>query len=668
MEKIKRTFFSKKHLKRDVGITIVAFLASITAVNAGNLESSGAPVATGYTLSDIYNRLTTNVAATEGGHSFSPSADPVSSFYTLSQIYGAIPTIDPTRVKLGTNYLGIAGTLVPSGGNTQPADVLSGKTFFGSGQSDWTLQTGTMTDVGQQAITPGTTNQTIAEGYHDGTGYSLGDPDLVSANIKGGVNVFGVVGGFSSQEKTATTEGEEVAPDSGNWLSKVTVAISNLISGNVKKSATVGGVVGTYSGYPGTGWEPNESGNGSVVLDQTNCENAANWKWFEDANGDGDTGDPEDGECIRTATANADSWNGAEQMTPNNLGTSAAPIAASGGSADSITVSGASWTADAYKNHIVKIKGGTAVNCWGLVKTNTADTITVYGSWLSTAYASSCGTPNGTSTFMVSDDWGQYDNSWIGDYSCAGDFPGGTVVHGSYPSSGVIALAVADCYDGRRDLLPDETDRSVISGTATAAGATSITDSSQSLGQNVWIGQKVLVTGGTGSGSYGFIESNSATQITVTDWLGGDNPGVGSDFKIIYIVPHSSYTPDAQVDGDSDDAKANNGPLMTEQLNNWQGTKLPSSSDFFGFCGYRNGGSDYENTAGSNSANKSYGNYGGQIGRTDEFMDLADNGSWEWLSEQHNSNNARIAGGNACSNITSNVVYSGYRFRSVFRP
>lgn len=979
MEKIKQILFSKKHLKRDVGITILSFLVSITAVSAGNLDSPGSPGSTMYTLNDIYQRLMTNQTASEGDHEFKPTGEPTSSFHTLKEIYEAIPTIDPTKIKIGTSYLGVSGTLAPNDGTATAADLFIGKTAnmtndwnvdtgtlnlacatddfnavdnrvaneydgSGNGSNRWCMTdsgtalateiltgkkawvdgaeingimpnigqqtvvpgpanqaitlgyhdgtgyvegdadlisdniksgvnifgingnsnvvstesgdalvenilsgkkawvdgseltgamaniggqsitpsaseqvitqgyhdgsgrvagdadlisdnirsgitifgidgnsnvvntssgtagagdilsgkigwiagqevtgsmpnigglmitpgtdeqtitlgyhdgtgrvagdsdlisdnvksgvtifgvsgnsnvvntqtgdaiaseivsgkkawidgieiTGSMTSVGAQIITPGTSNQSITQGYHDGTGYVTGDSDLTAANIKGGVNIFGVAGGFVSQEKTATTEGEEVTPDSGKWLSRVVVAITNLLPGNIKKGVTVGGVEGALAqGYPGTGWEPNESGDGSTALNQTNCENAANWKWFEDANGDGDTSDPEDGECIRTATVNSDSWNGAEQITPNNLGTVASPIAASGGTANSITVSGASWTADAYKNHIVKIKGGTANNCWGRVKTNTNNTITVYGSWLSTAYASSCGTPDGTSTFIVSDDWGQYDNSWIGDYSCSGDFPNGTVVHGSYPTSGTIALAVTDCYDGKRDLLPNEIDRAVINGTATSADATSITDSSQSLDPNVWIGQKVLVTGGTGSGSYGFIESNTATAITVTDWLGGDDPGVGSAFKIIYIVPHAGYVPDALTDGDADDAKANNGPLMAEQLNNWKGTRLPSSSDFFGFCGYRNGGSDYENTTGANSANKSYGNYGGQVGRTDEFMDLANSGSWEWLSEQHHYYTARIAGVYACSYFNTVSVHGGGRFRSVFRP
>lgn len=811
MQKIKTMIFAKKNLKRDLFLISLSLFCAVSAVKAGNLSSPGSPGATGYNLGDIYQRLTTNATVLEGSHDFAPANDPGSSFYTLTQLYDAIPTILPETVKLGTNYLGVAGSLTPDGGTASgddlfisktanlnndwnldagtlrlacatdtfdgtdnkvtdnydgngdgnnrwcvtdsgdvtSAEIISGKKAWvdgveitgnmnsvgaqiitpgtsnqtitagyhngsglvegdadlsadniksgvsifgvegsslvvdtGSGDAvaneilagkiawvDGNAITGTLLDIGQQIITPSAVSQAITQGYHDGTGVVNGDGDLVAGNIKGGVNIFGVDGGFISQEKTGTAQGEEVTPDSGKWLSKVTLAIANLVSGNIKRGVSVGGVDGTLdSGYPGTGWVPEESGDASEALNETNCSSAANWAWFEDGNGDGDTSDPEDGICIRTATTGSSSWNGAAQVTPSNLGTTASPITATGGTANSITASSASWTADAYKNHIVKVRAGTANNCWGKVKSNTNNTITVYGSWLTTGYASNCGTPDATSGFVVYDDLGQYDNSFIGDYSCTGDYPDGAVSLGNYPASGTPALATADCYDGRRDLLPNEEDRAVISGTATSADATSITDTAQSLDINVWLGQKVLITGGTGAGSYGFIESNTATQIVVTDWLGGDDPSTGSEFKIIYIVPHGAYVPDAQTDGDNDDQKANNGPLMAEQLAAWRGTRLPSASDFFGFCGYKDGGSNYENTTGANTANKSYGNYGGQNGRTDEFMDLANSGSWEWLSEQHYNTTARIAGNHACSYFTSINVNNGYRFRAVFRP
>lgn len=75
-------------------------------------------------------------------------------------------------------------------GNAQPSDVLSGKTFT----NDSGEQTGTMPNIGAITITPSTADQTIPAGYHNGNGVVKGDPDLIPANIKQGVNIFGVVG------------------------------------------------------------------------------------------------------------------------------------------------------------------------------------------------------------------------------------------------------------------------------------------------------------------------------------------------------------------------------------------------------------------------------------------------------------------------------------------
>lgn len=87
----------------------------------------------------------------------------------------------------GTNFIlqGEGG-----GGNAQPGDVLSGKTFT----NDYGEQVGTMPNRGAMIITPGTSNITIPAGYHNGSGYVKGDPNLVPENIKQGVSIFGVSG------------------------------------------------------------------------------------------------------------------------------------------------------------------------------------------------------------------------------------------------------------------------------------------------------------------------------------------------------------------------------------------------------------------------------------------------------------------------------------------
>jgi hypothetical protein len=97
----------------------------------------------------------------------------------------------------GTNFIlqGEGGS-----GNAQPSDVLSGKTFT----NDSGEQTGTMPNRGAMIITPTTFDQAIPAGYHNGGGIVKGDPDLIPANIKQGVNIFGVIGTLVEGKKWAS--------------------------------------------------------------------------------------------------------------------------------------------------------------------------------------------------------------------------------------------------------------------------------------------------------------------------------------------------------------------------------------------------------------------------------------------------------------------------------
>ena len=74
---------------------------------------------------------------------------------------------------------------------TSGGQMLSGVTAYSQG----TKYTGTITSKSAQTYTPGTTDQTIAAGqYLSGAQTISGDADLVSGNIKDGVNIFGVTG------------------------------------------------------------------------------------------------------------------------------------------------------------------------------------------------------------------------------------------------------------------------------------------------------------------------------------------------------------------------------------------------------------------------------------------------------------------------------------------
>lgn len=114
------------------------------------------------------------------------------------------------------------------------AEVLSGKTFAKSGQ----LLTGTMKNNGAVSGTIATKDgtYTVPQGYHDGSGKvqidSAEKAKLISANIREGITILGVVGSMSgkegekAQEKTVTpsTTAQTVVPDSGyTCLSSVIV-------------------------------------------------------------------------------------------------------------------------------------------------------------------------------------------------------------------------------------------------------------------------------------------------------------------------------------------------------------------------------------------------------------------------------------------------------------
>jgi hypothetical protein len=697
-------------------ISSVVFCNS-SIVNAAPLFPSASPAVGSYTLQDIYNKLTTHTDAVSGGHDFLPISTPQSTFPLLSQIYNAIPsafsllastttvpvglnlstttlsTIDTdltaSNIKSGTNIFGIVGSVIESLGNASTSEVLAGRTFSNLSFSNLTGTIPVKVGDSNASSTATSTNKIILTptlGYYDGVAtVSTTSTAFTAGNIRPGINLFGIVGTMSTGFTYGDDNAEKVLTTA---TGPGTYNVNNLTPSNVKSGVTYAtSSVGTYtappaSGYPSTGWVANGSGSGSTALNQANCEAASGsgWYWFEDANGDGITTGAEDGECVRATAGSATSWNGAILM--NGAVPANGSSTASSGGVNTISSSTASWTVDAFKYHIAKINMGTANGCWGIVKSNTATTTTVYGSWLKSDYTACATNPDATSGFKVYDD-NKYDNSWIGDYSCTGNFPTGTVVAGTYYTTENSALAQADCYDGKRDLLPNETDRAVVFGTTTATTSLSITDSSQNMIVNAWIGQKLLITSGTGNGSYGIIESNTATTTTVGSWS-STTPAVGDTYKIIYILPRASYVTGATmsqiINGTVfDDAKANKGPLSIEVLKAWKGTRLPTSMDFFGFCGAKSG--DSYSTAGDSAYKSSgaspktaLGNYGSNVGRgknsapNDEYIYLSNSGSWEWLSEQHYSYFARLAGTYACSAVLNSNVVTNYRFRALFRP
>lgn len=138
----------------------------------------------------------TGTAVMTGGASGSATVDQVLSGATFSTasangLTGTMPnrgavaiTPGPSSQAIAAGYHNGSGSVA---GVTVPANkVLTGTTIAGTA--------GTMPNRGSVTPTPGVSNIPIAEGYHDGTGYVLGDSDLIASNILNGVSIFGVTG------------------------------------------------------------------------------------------------------------------------------------------------------------------------------------------------------------------------------------------------------------------------------------------------------------------------------------------------------------------------------------------------------------------------------------------------------------------------------------------
>lgn len=124
-------------------------------------------------------------------------------------------------------------TVDASGVTAEAAEVLAGRTFAKGAQ----VQTGTMPDNSGTNVEISTTAPVaIPRGYTDGAAKAkIADGELaklIPANIKEGVTILGVEGGYgaddiSSQHKSATPtfEQQEITPDVGyTFLTNVTVA------------------------------------------------------------------------------------------------------------------------------------------------------------------------------------------------------------------------------------------------------------------------------------------------------------------------------------------------------------------------------------------------------------------------------------------------------------
>ena len=154
---------------------VLLLVLSISAqARAGDLSPSAGPDDAGSAMfsgRDLLNRLETGTNAPLRTGAFTePAEGPTTgTMPTLNEIMAAAPA---TNAAAAT-----------------PNQVLADHVYWGLMESDWGLRTGTMAARSLSA-----SNVTVAAGYYAATTLTAVDADLATANIRAGVNVFGVTG------------------------------------------------------------------------------------------------------------------------------------------------------------------------------------------------------------------------------------------------------------------------------------------------------------------------------------------------------------------------------------------------------------------------------------------------------------------------------------------
>jgi hypothetical protein len=161
-------------------LTMICFALPFQAA-AGNLNPPAPPddpASGSYTAEDLWNRLLNgDIGEKRSGPFSEPASGPANYGHTIDDLMSIAPSPDTES-------------------SASPEEVLEGTAFWclDPDGGKWGTKTGTMKNHGRVEITPGMANQSIAAGYHDGSGFVYGDTDLIPGNIAAGKDIFGVIG------------------------------------------------------------------------------------------------------------------------------------------------------------------------------------------------------------------------------------------------------------------------------------------------------------------------------------------------------------------------------------------------------------------------------------------------------------------------------------------
>lgn len=186
------------------GISSGTDTSDATATAGDILSGKTAYVATGKVTGTIASKSSSNLTA-------SGATVTVPAGYYPSQASKSVATATQATPSITVSSAGLI-----TAKSTQSAGYVS------SGTKSATKQ---LTTQGAQTITPGTSNKTIASGrYLTGTQTIKGDANLIPANIKKGVSIFGVAGSNEGEDivQKVISEGTEL----GTTEKRVSINVS----------------------------------------------------------------------------------------------------------------------------------------------------------------------------------------------------------------------------------------------------------------------------------------------------------------------------------------------------------------------------------------------------------------------------------------------------------
>ena len=174
-------------------------------VNCSGLDTSDATAAAsdilnGKTAYAKGNKITGTIQSLDTSSYMPSTEDQVieSGQYLLgTQTIRGDSSLVSDNIKSGTSIFGVNGkeSVVDTSDATAAAsDILNGKTAYVDGNK----VEGSISTLGETTYTPSVLNQTIESGqYLSGSQIILGDENLIAANIKRDVSIFGVTGTYS---------------------------------------------------------------------------------------------------------------------------------------------------------------------------------------------------------------------------------------------------------------------------------------------------------------------------------------------------------------------------------------------------------------------------------------------------------------------------------------